>query len=889
MARRFQVQRFGLNSGSALGSLGTKAGAIRPFLLRWVASRLPANQGSVSAPRRWRPWQLLPWLVLLAGVLASVFLFSALRAAVEDVARLRFERQAGDAKGVIEGRIHSYSDVLYGLKALFAMHGLVSRAQFHRFVQALDLKSRYPGFDVVNFAPYVTAREVERFVESVRRDTSLDPAGYPHFAINPAGARPEYFVVAYLEPMAGYETVFGRDLSAIPQVADPGAFGTALRSARDTGKLTASSVPIRITSANEYVGLAMRLPVYRLGMPVGTVEARRAAYIGSVGAGFNMAELMKGVLNDEILQQMRFSVYDTGSAEQREGSARRLLFDSNQLLESTARIADAHESDAFSRVLHIEVGGRVWQTVFHAPKRKAIDRVDKLLPWIVLIGGIMASSLLCGVLFSLASSRSRALKIAVDMTKHLRESEASLAQAQRMAHLGNWSLDPSNALMTWSSETYRILGFARDTAPKPFAQFLERIHPEDRAFVRDSLLGAIEVQQPREIEHRVLLPDGTLRWVHTIMQGNAEPPVPGTLMDITERKRAEQELLESRALLNDAQKLASVGCCQYSPADGRVIWSEALYRIHGVDPRTFTPTFESTIGLIHPADRAAWQETLAAALRNRKPFAAEFRIVRPDGTVRHLRSLGEVIGDAAGKPSRMLWSVLDISAQKDTEHALRNSAEQLTALSRRLVEVQEAERRKLSRELHDRVGQNLTALSINLDILRTTLPGERYADQRARLNDSSDLLESTADSIENVMAELRPPMLDDYGLLPALHWYARDFSKRTGVEVAVTGHEHADRLAPEIEITLFRIAQEALTNVAKHARASRVEIALDQADQRCLMTITDDGIGIDTTPSASTRPRLGMVTMRERSQAIGGRFEVRTMAGGGTRIGISIP
>jgi signal transduction histidine kinase len=120
------------------------------------------------------------------------------------------------------------------------------------------------------------------------------------------------------------------------------------------------------------------------------------------------------------------------------------------------------------------------------------------------------------------------------------------------------------------------------------------------------------------------------------------------------------------------------------------------------------------------------------------------------------------------------------------EHTLGGSAEQLTALSRRLVDAQETERRELSRELHDRAGQNLTALTINLDILRTSLGENTHAAQRGRIDDSARLLERTADSIENVMTELRPPMLDDYGFLPALHWYARDFSERTGIDVHVS-------------------------------------------------------------------------------------------------------
>jgi two-component system sensor histidine kinase UhpB len=356
-------------------------------------------------------------------------------------------------------------------------------------------------------------------------------------------------------------------------------------------------------------------------------------------------------------------------------------------------------------------------------------------------------------------------------------------------------------------------------------------------------------------------------------------------------RESESNLLEAHALLNDAQKLAGVGCCHYEPRSGRVVWSDELYRIHGVTPATFTPTSESIIALVHPEDGAAWATAIANALRSGGAFANEFRIVRPDGSVRHLRSLGEVMHDDSGIVTSMLWSVLDITEQKRTEDALRASAEQLTALSRRLVEVQEAERRQLSRELHDRVGQNLTALSINLDILRTSLADAAHAHHAARLSDSAALLEATSDSIEDVMSELRPPMLDDYGLYPALNWYARRFSERTGIQVEVLGSESAERPAPEIEITLFRIAQEALNNVAKHAHATRVQVELEHCASGCDMTITDNGIGIDRERVGDMRERhgLGMVTMRERTQAIGGLFTVGNGPGGGTRIAIEVP
>src|SRR5436309_1469998 len=252
------------------------------------ATRRAMTTATDQATRRARHWTGTPWIVLAIGIPASILLFTVIRDAVENVARLRFERQASDAHAIIEHRLHPYGALLYGLRALFASEGPVTRLRFHRYVGSLDLKHRYPGFNAVNFATHVSAKDKKRFEESIRRDTSLDPRGYPQFKIKPPGERSDYFVIVYLEPMAGYEFAFGRDIGANPaQAADPRVIGAVQEYARDSGKLTASGIPIRVkTPEFEYTGLAMRLAVYRNGMPIDTIQQRRAAYLGSVGSGF---------------------------------------------------------------------------------------------------------------------------------------------------------------------------------------------------------------------------------------------------------------------------------------------------------------------------------------------------------------------------------------------------------------------------------------------------------------------------------------------------------------------------------------------------------------------------------------------------------------------------
>lgn len=750
----------------------------------------------------------------------------------------------------------------------------------------------------MNYAAYVPAREKQRFEETVRRDTSLDPRGYPNFAIKPAGERGEYFVAVYLEPMAGFEFGFGLDLGANPMAADPGKVAAAVRLHRDSGTLTASAQPLRVKGAKEAIYLAMRLGVYRQGMPADTVEQRRAAYIGSVGAAFGVESLMRGALNEEMLRYVRFRLYDAGVAGDQPNSAstasKRLLFDSDQLTRRSSGSGTAGSNPMFVHVLPVEIASRVWEFEYTAPKDSIISETDRLLPPLVLAGGLLSSLLLSGVLYSLASSRRRAVAIAGEITKDLRLSEASLAEAQHIAHLGSWSLNPASGDMTWSEETYRVFGLEPRPGPVTSAECLLRVHEDDRAILRQTLRQAIGTRQDCEIDCRILLDCGTLRWVHIIARPTRRVRhalVSGTIMDITERKLAEQELLESRALLNDAQKLSHVGCWQYNPTDRRMIWSEEVYRIFGVDAKLFEPSYETALKMVHADDKVAIGRAIDAAARTGEGFAIDFRIVQPNGMMRYIRSLGEVVGSARGQPVTVLGSLLDITEQKRADDALRAYAEQLTGLSRRLVEVQESERRQFSRELHDRIGQNLTALSINLDILKTQLAGDENAAVRLRLDDSSVLLESTSSSIENLLSELRPPMLDDYGLLSALQWYGNEFAGRTGIDVKVHGDEKMERLPPATEISLFRIVQEALNNVAKHAHANIVDIGLERTGAECIMSVVDDGAGFDneSTAHAKRRPGLGMVTMRERTQTIGGAFEVGAAPGGGTRVAVRVP
>jgi signal transduction histidine kinase len=211
--------------------------------------------------------------------------------------------------------------------------------------------------------------------------------------------------------------------------------------------------------------------------------------------------------------------------------------------------------------------------------------------------------------------------------------------------------------------------------------------------------------------------------------------------------------------------------------------------------------------------------------------------------------------------------------------------EEVRQLSIRLEEAEENERRRIARELHDQVGQSLSALSINLNIIHSQMP-EYLPGFKRRLEDSLMLIDQTTDNIRSLMSELRPAVLDDYGLKAALDWAATAIARRTELNVVVVGE--CKRFEPRVEIALFRIAQEALANVSRHAQAKYVKIHLDQNGSDFSMAIEDDGIGLGTTLSLESKTGgMGLRLMRERAEAIGGSLQIESSHVLGTKITVN--
>jgi PAS domain S-box-containing protein len=251
--------------------------------------------------------------------------------------------------------------------------------------------------------------------------------------------------------------------------------------------------------------------------------------------------------------------------------------------------------------------------------------------------------------------------------------------------------------------------------------------------------------------------------------------------------------------------------------------------------------------------------------------------------------------EIADQDIRLLTSVADqIGVAIDNARlfeAVSQQHERLRTLRSRLAEAEETERRRLAQELHDQVGQKLTALGINLNIIRTEIPEDGPDKIYSCLTESQELVEQTTRLIRGVMSDLRPPMLDDLGLMETLHWYGEQFTSRTGIVVNVQGQDQSSHLPTPVENALFRITQEALTNVAKHAQATEVRVALRMGETAHLI-IADNGIGFDPEHSTDNKEShgWGLLIMAERAEGVGGRCWIESDASeGGTKVITEVP
>ena len=430
------------------------------------------------------------------------------------------------------------------------------------------------------------------------------------------------------------------------------------------------------------------------------------------------------------------------------------------------------------------------------------------------------------------------------------------------------------------------------------------VHPEDLPRVIKKWLKDMAARQPSDDEMRLRRADGEYRWflVRTSPlrdeQGNILKWY-GVSIDIEDRKRAEEALTSNereqrhiaaqlereRARLVEAQEVAKMGSWEAELQSLNVVWSEQTHRIFETDPSRFHPTRPKFREFLHPEDRAKVDAAFVASLDKRSTCTVAYRIVMPDGRVKILEERWQAFRDEEGKPIRVAGTCRDITEAVRAEEELRR-------LSGQLLRLQDEERRSIARDLHDSTGQNLVALATILSQLHASIPSSSRK-LRKLASQCQELADRCIREVRTLSYILHPPMLDEAGLEDAIRHYVDGFSERTGIAVKLQISPRFGRMPPDVELALFRVVQESLTNIQRHSQSHRATIQLDRSADEVKLEISDKGPGashreLPGTPGSPFRLGVGIPSMQERVRLIGGWLEIES-SNSGTTVRATVP
>jgi len=289
--------------------------------------------------------------------------------------------------------------------------------------------------------------------------------------------------------------------------------------------------------------------------------------------------------------------------------------------------------------------------------------------------------------------------------------------------------------------------------------------------------------------------------------------------------------------------------------------------------------------LLSPPSHPGVREKVALAFASQQEVSTVHgEIVRTDGSLREVELVVAALPDHERTFVQMV--ITDVTARLQEKRELLHSRRTLRALSASLVEAREEERRRIARELHDELGQRLTALKLELAAQQQNSDTEAPPE---RLQAMMDMVDDTVAAVRRIAMDLRPPMLDDLGLHAAIEWLAHDFERRSGIKVTLHPVDSPEPIQQNTATAVYRIVQEALTNMARHARASQAVISIETKGQRLQLVVEDDGQGFPKDQPPQPRGSFGLIGMRERVHMLGGQITLKNAASGGARLVVRLP
>src|SRR5437879_226384 len=467
--------------------------------------------------------------------------------------------------------------------------------------------------------------------------------------------------------------------------------------------------------------------------------------------------------------------------------------------------------------------------------------------------------------------------------EELRHALTLLAEAERIAQIGSWEWDVRSDTVRWSDELCRMLGVQPGAFGATFKGAMALGHPHDHDLLSQTIERAYRDRAPYVCDHRVVRSDGTVRFFHsrgTVVVDDTGAPVKivGTAQDVTERKQAEDALARYAAIIESSEDAIITNAL-----DGTILsWNPGAERLYGywakeVEGHPFSI-------LIPTNGREEWTQILDRVRCGEHVEHHETARLHRDGHRVHVSVSVSPIKDPAGRVVGASSIAHDITDLRQAAEALARSRAQLRAFAGRLRSARETERSQIAREIHDELGQALTALKMDLYSLNHGVPQPL----KSKADGMAALIDQMVDKVRTLAADLRPAVLDNLGLVAAVEWAARQFDRRTGIPCSLDMPPEQICLDLERSPHIFRILQEALTNIARHAGATQVDIRLRDTPCEVVLEVHDNGRGITESESVDAHS-FGLLGMRERALSWGGDVGVCAAPQGGTSVTACIP
>jgi signal transduction histidine kinase/PAS domain-containing protein len=510
-----------------------------------------------------------------------------------------------------------------------------------------------------------------------------------------------------------------------------------------------------------------------------------------------------------------------------------------------------------------------------------------------------------------------------------------LKSAQKIAHFGNWEWDIETNELKWSEEVYEIFELEDINHPLTFQDFLDRIPNEDRVLVKTFIDRALTKNKTYEIEHQISLPNGGMKTVREwgmVNRNEDGKPVgmSGALQDITSQKEMQTELSEmnkSLIILNEImlEVLGSESVEEIIEKSVELSYPLITYDLAGVlsideEKKHCIAKGMSIVGksfdipLTHnikiPTDIAAMEKLfsevpyyLVKDLQDKESLNKGEDFIAALG-IRSYLGIPMVINDVltgvlffgSREPNQFtqehgnnllsIANALSLALQQvELIQRIRSGRNKLQILTKELVRIQEKERRYLAGELHDEIGQSLTGIKYQLEALIPWPDKEGNEDLVRAYNLVDDLI----NAVREMSLALRPSMLDDLGLLPTLLWHVKRFQDMTGIHITLNHEAINCRFDIELETAAYRIVQEGLTNIARHAKADQASVNVIAKDNCIHIQIQDNGFGFDTNTIKVDYEHFGLIGMQERANSFGGIFKIESSEGEGTLLEATLP